>query len=54
MALFAVPYYFWRSRSLREFCRSAFGLPLLAAVVVLYYTTWYFLRYVLVKVGYYS
>jgi hypothetical protein len=54
MALFAVPYYFWRSRSRREFCRTAFGLPLFAAVVVPYYVTWYSLRYVLGKVGYYG
>ena len=54
IALVAVPYYFWRSRSCREFCRSAFGLPLLAAVYVPYHITWYGLRYALVKVGYYS
>ena len=54
MALVAVPYYFWRSRSLREFCRSAFGLPLLAAVAAPYYVVWYSLRFILEKVGYYG
>ena len=54
VALVAVPYYFWRSRTLREFYRSAFGIPLLLAIVVPYYVTWYSLRYILEKVGYYG